>query len=73
MVAVDDPQPMQRPQGMNRADVQTDGIHRLIGDEFQQLGNNIGLTALDQQPLSVSSPQQVVSLQCGDQLTRAIH
>ena len=54
---------MQRPQRVNRADVQPDFIHTLIANECDQGRNNIFASSLDEEQLRVAAPQQIVVLQ----------
>ena len=54
---------VQDPKGVNRADVQADRVGRLVVDEGQELGDDVGLATLHEQPLSMCSPEKVVVLE----------
>ena len=60
-------QAVQRPERVDRAGVQADRVDRAIANPLDQGGHDVGLAALDQQPLGVHPPELVVVPERGDQ------
>ncbi len=62
------PQTVQRPQRMDRTDVQADFVHRPISGQRNQFRDRTQITVFDKQSLGVFSPQHRGMLQRLDQL-----
>src|SRR5690606_26364154 len=70
VAAVEGAQALERPEGVNRAGVQADRVDAPVGGQLPKRGNDVQLAALDQKPLRVLPPKQVVALEGLDESGR---
>ncbi len=68
--AVQRAQAMQRPERVDRPDVQADRVNRAIAQPLDERRDDIGLPPLHQQPLGVHPPELVVVRERGDEALR---
>ena len=70
VLAIQDTASMQCPHGMNDFGIQSDLVHRLVIDGFDQCLNTVEPILFNDQSLSLSTPQEVADPQFRDQLLR---